>query len=513
MNKLMKLYFFTALLFCVLFSSCEDLNYGGQPSLNFHHLDASKNIVNLVASDTEQIITVSAADATPWRLEGYDASWLTISPSSGIGDASITVHAAANPAIEERTTTAKLVSTDIEYKHSVEIEFKQEEGYIKVDKNTVGLPSEECEDRLVISSNLNRPWHLEGYDATWLTISPSSGSGDATLTMHATPNPFGKERSTTVELVSTDKEFKYSLSIKITQTKGYIKADTTAVKFGANASEESIGIFSNLSDIAWKATSNSTWFSATPSADGKSLIITTSENQAGIRVGKVCISSVDDEISSTILVVQEAHYYYNQTGPCYNENHPHSISMGDGIKWSCCNVGAKNPIENGDYFAWGETKPKNEYDWSTYKYCKGTETTLTKYCGSSSYGTIDNKSQLEISDDAARANWGGTWRMPTIDEMEKLSNNCIWVWTTINYVNGYLVIAPNDNMLFFPAAGVWWLGSSNIGSGFSGSYWTSSSSSHDYYPIVADCLDFDRNSQKVSIYSREEGLTVRPITE
>ena len=92
------------------------------------------------------------------------------------------------------------------------------------------------------------------------------------------------------------------------------------------------------------------------------------------------------------------------------------------IKWATCNVGATTPEEYGDYFAWGETEPKDNYDWSTYKWCNESNATMTKYCTDSSYGTVDNKTVLELEDDAAYVNWGGNWRMPTKAELDELTN-------------------------------------------------------------------------------------------
>lgn len=328
----MKQYYLTALLFCVLLLSCEDVNrYGqGQPSLNFHSLNVSESTVNLAGSDTEQTITVSAAEATPWRFEGYDTSWLTITPSSGIGEATVTVRATANLAIEERTTKASLVSTD---------------------------PSYNC-----------------------------------------------------------------SFSIVITQP--------------------------------------------------------------------------------TLV---------DTLGLCIDSNHPHQIDMGDGLKWSCCNVGAKSPIDDGDYFAWGETKTKTTYDYSTYRYCNGTMETLTKYCVNSEYGTVDNKTQLELSDDAAHVNWGGTWRMPTDDEMSTLHGNCTWTWTTIASVNGYKVTAKNGNVLFLPAAGYY-----NVRriyhAGSEGYYWSSSLLAS--YTFRSRYLWFSSSSvNATSDGQRMDGRNVRPVTE
>jgi len=132
------------------------------------------------------------------------------------------------------------------------------------------------------------------------------------------------------------------------------------------------------------------------------------------------------------------------------------VDLGLSVKWATMNVGAtevagtkKNSHTGekdcyGEYYAWGETSPKDSYTWSNLKYCSGTtyKGPFTKYVASSTFGTVDNKTTLELTDDAARENWGGTWRMPTITEQQELIDNCYWEWTT-SYngvsVNGYIV--------------------------------------------------------------------------
>lgn len=168
------------------------------------------------------------------------------------------------------------------------------------------------------------------------------------------------------------------------------------------------------------------------------------------------------------------------------------VDLGLSVKWATCNVGATKPEEYGDYFAWGETQPKSIYNWSTYKYCNGSSTSLTKYCTDSSYGTVDNKTILEAADDAARANWGGSWRMPTKAEQDELRNNCTWTWTTQNGVNGYKVTSKKsgytNKSIFLPAAGCR-RGSSLYDAGSYGYYW--SSSLYTDGPISAYYLGFN----------------------
>ncbi|MBQ2447953.1 MAG: InlB B-repeat-containing protein, partial [Bacteroidales bacterium] len=185
------------------------------------------------------------------------------------------------------------------------------------------------------------------------------------------------------------------------------------------------------------------------------------------------------------------------------------LGLPSGLKWATCNVGATSPEGYGDYFAWGETSPKSNYAWSTYKYCNGSSSTLTKYNTNSSNGTVDNKTTLDLSDDAARANWGGQWRMPTKAEQDELRNNCTWAWNTENGVNGYQVTSkPNGNSIFLPAAGLRH-GTSVVFDGSYGHVW--SSSLNESSPSFAYTLTFDLGSVCWLDYGRYYGLTVRAV--
>jgi hypothetical protein len=140
-------------------------------------------------------------------------------------------------------------------------------------------------------------------------------------------------------------------------------------------------------------------------------------------------------------------------GPAQNNHKYVDLGLPSGTLWATCNIGASKPEEYGDYFAWGETAPKEIYTWETYKWCNGTNDTMTKYCTDSSFGTVDGKTELLPEDDAAYVNWGTSWRMPTQEQCIELSNNCTWTWTMLNGVNGHLITGPNGNTMFLPAAG------------------------------------------------------------
>ncbi len=193
------------------------------------------------------------------------------------------------------------------------------------------------------------------------------------------------------------------------------------------------------------------------------------------------------------------------------ENGHEYVDLGLSVKWATCNVGASKREEYGDYFAWGETEPKSTYNLSTYKWCNGSSYTLTKYCTNSSYGTVDNKTQLELSDDAAAVNWGGSWRMPTDAELTELRENCTWTWTTQNGVYGYKVTSKsNGNSIFLPAAG-YLNGDALYNAGSYGLYWSSSLSTDN--PYSAWCVSSGSGYVNRGNDGRFIGLTVRPVCQ
>ena len=166
-------------------------------------------------------------------------------------------------------------------------------------------------------------------------------------------------------------------------------------------------------------------------------------------------STVEVNANCSFITVESGEKPDNPNTPTVT---PEYVDLGlpSGVKWATFNVGATKPEECGDYFAWGETEPKELYDWSTYKWCDGSYNTLTKYNTDSEYGVVDNKKILESSDDAAYVNWGSNWRMPSVDEWNELLSHCSLKWEERNGVSGVaLVSVQNGNSLFLPAAGVY----------------------------------------------------------
>lgn len=142
---------------------------------------------------------------------------------------------------------------------------------------------------------------------------------------------------------------------------------------------------------------------------------------------------------------------------CTSNKHDYvDLGLPSGTLWATSNVGASNPEGYGNYYAWGETTIKSNYNWGTYKYANGDIFKLTKYCNESKCGEngfIDNLTTLQDSDDSAMVNWGSEWSTPTDVQWEELMNNTTNKWAVQNGVNGWLFTAANGNNLFLPAAG------------------------------------------------------------
>lgn len=185
----------------------------------------------------------------------------------------------------------------------------------------------------------------------------------------------------------------------------------------------------------------------------------------------------------------------NASKPVNNIINGHEyVDLGLSVKWATCNVGASSPEDYGNYYAWGETKAKLSYD-------SGNSVTYGR-----NFGDIGGDSQY----DAATANWGSSWRLPTGLEMRELIDNCTWTWTTQGGKKGYKVTGPNGNSIFLPAAGSRggsWLSHA----GEAGIYW--SSTPNDSNSSRAWGLLFDSGGQNVGYFYRNFGPSVRSVTE
>ncbi len=170
------------------------------------------------------------------------------------------------------------------------------------------------------------------------------------------------------------------------------------------------------------------------------------------------------------------------------------LGLPSGLKWATCNVGATSPEKYGDYFAWGEITTKSDYSSSN----------STTY--DVSFGDISGNKNYDV----ARANWCGTWRLPTQTEMQELVDNCAWEWTSQGWYNGYKVTGKNGKYIFLPAAGYRRRELLSRVDEYGG-YW--SSTPHEGNTDYASRLNFYSFSYVLSHYYRYYGYSVRPVSE
>lgn len=171
-----------------------------------------------------------------------------------------------------------------------------------------------------------------------------------------------------------------------------------------------------------------------------------------------------------------------------------AIDLGLSVKWSSCNLGAAVPSDYGNYYAWGETKPKSTFTEENYN---GKHSKLQK-----------DISRTEF--DPVYKDLGGNWRMPTENEFKELINQCTWTWTVLEGHRGYKVTGKNGNSIFLPAVGH---GARSIESVERlGGYWcgTQEEKKKGMYPQV---LVIHTDKRYISTSYHYEGLAIRPVTK
>lgn len=192
------------------------------------------------------------------------------------------------------------------------------------------------------------------------------------------------------------------------------------------------------------------------------------------------------------------------------------LGLPSGTLWAICNVGAQKETESGDFFAWGETEGKTEFNYKNYKYI--TDNSLfSKYVANKNEGIVDSYRTLIFSDDAATVNWGTEWRMPSPTEQQELLDGCNWEWSDDYNGSGVAgsvgISKTNGRKIFMPAAGYIGYNTEHSWEGQRGYYWSSKlgdTYSCDSYALI---LYADADSSNVETVGRIIGRTVRPVAD
>ena len=273
----------------------------------------------------------------------------------------------------------------------------------------------------VMPENATSPELVWASDAPGIASVDNDGTvkalnaGAAVIEVHAADNPEAKALcNVTVEAVKvkTVKLSDYQVSLKEGETSKAIK-----VSFDPeDAGDKSFSVASSAPSIAEASKVSDTEFSVKGITGGVAEITVTSpDGPSAVLIAKV------------IPAIQEV-----------------DLGLPSGVKWASFNIGATAPEDYGNFYAWGETKPKEEF--TTKNYIWGTEP-FTKY------NDTDKKIYLDPEDDAATAMYGDGWRTPAVVEVRELRDKCTWEWTEVNGVKGQKVTGPNGKSIFLPAAG------------------------------------------------------------
>jgi|GEM_PF-839751 len=264
------------------------------------------------------------------------------------------------------------------------------------------------------------------------------------------------------------------------------------VDFENNSEPFSVGVCYNTKD--------------NPVADNSTVVF----SDVPLKVGKFSVSLEGLSSGTTYyyrsFLKKNGNYVYGKVYSFTTAVHSQpsdAVDLGLSVKWASWNVGATSPEEPGGYFSWGETEEKNMYKEVSYKYYDSEKGYIDIVPFDDDLGTSDISGVEKY--DAARLNWGGKWRMPTLEEFKELREKCDWTWTEYNGVLGYL-IKGNGNSIFLPATGYrLGIGLSNDNS-YRGHYWSSTDASYFYF--------YDR-SFTVGKWKtmRSGGLTIRPVMD
>lgn len=366
-----------------------------------------------------------------------------------------------------------------------------------------------------ITFTTNKDWTASVPEA-WVHLSQTSGAssdGPVTVSFSCDPNPTYDDRSATITIRAG--ELSQTVTVIQPAKQGLLVVGETTRELASEAESLELEVQANVNyavsiDVDWIRQIGTKGLTS----DKLSFAIE-KNGKAEDRSGKITVTGAG--MTQEVVVKQTAKVY------------PY-VELGDGLKWATFNVGAEKETDFGDYFAWGETEPYYvSQDPLVWKDNKSGGYTISSYFDTDDggatfkkYNESEGKKVLDDKDDTATANWGGPWRMPTVEEWKKLLDREKFTWTWTNDykgtgVKGKIVTSKitgfEGNEIFFPAAYVWSgvnLPTSMVG--VVGIYWTSSLGTASKYAQIANIRNTSTEVSTGGIV-RSDGATVRPVCE
>lgn len=352
-----------------------------------------------------------------------------------------------------------------------------------------------------VAFQINVDWTMKVVSAddisvSWCSVEPASGNaGLHKVVVRVSANDTNESRSAKIQLLcGTSKVAEiavlqdYKNAVFLSHKDYNVSYEATSIDVELNAN---VDFDYSIVDAGWVRESAN----ATRGWAKHNLVFEVDENDSRKeREAHILFYNSEYAVADTLTLVQEGNPYAS----AYE-----AVDLGLSVRWASCNVGAESPEGYGYYFAWGETKGKSDYSSST------SVTYGLSFSELESRGIIGSDGNLTAAYDAATANWGGSWRMPTLDEMKELLDNCTWEWTTQNGVYGRKVTGSNGNSIFLPAAGY----HDNTSLIYEGSYGYCWSATPYWYGYNAWALIFSSSAYVCSCTAPYAGLAVRPVSE
>lgn len=437
-----------------------------------------------------------------WSIEG-DSVWCTPSVVAGEANESGTkVTFWADMTYDTREAQFEVVSVD--KRVTLVVRQAQKDNIEIAGQQTFELSSEGGVVNIECNTNVDYEVIIPTHAQSWIWLSDSRGMTRESIMLDVAENTTYDARTAVVRVVAVgDENISLEYNIIQAQRDAILISEENLYNMPFTAGELTLGYQSNVEcDVVVLDQTNS-W-------------ITIASNTRGLVDNLVVVNILENTISKErscvvrIVAVEDdtlyAEYTINQMPA------PERVDLGLSVRWSNFNVGANYPEDYGDYYAWGEIEPKSEYSLHTYRYWS--DLNGNDYA----YGADDVQEWVSLGSsisenplyDAATANWGGGWRMPTKAEIEELCNLCTWEHVALNGVEGMRVTGINGNSIFLPFAGCR-SGVSLKNGGSLGHYWCSTPDNDAVHCV--DYLYFGSGYYECSWDTRFYGHSIRPVAK
>lgn len=378
-------------------------------------------------------------------------AWCTVSPSSGSAGDNLTVTALieGNTGMDERKCNVVIRCGDASETVSI---VQDALGTLTAEKLNYEIDFKEQKVEVDLKTNIEYVVDVPSTYAGWVSVESTKAlhSGKIVFAVKENPNPETRNAYIDVHAApGVQSTGNASFTVRISQgPKAYLTVKEKNVALPCGATYGYLNIETNGEPEV--TAEEAEWYGINDSGSASEHYWTTYFFKPN--------STPQDRTMKVIVSLKGAPEFSHEV--TYTQHGTEEVvDMGVSVKWRSFNLGTTSLEENGSFFAWGETEPKTEYNWSTYKWSEGETNTLTKYCYTEAQGAVDNKLRLDLEDDAARTILGGKWRIPTGDEFMELVRNCTIEYVIIEKLNirGFNFVSKvsgyEDKSLFFKSNG------------------------------------------------------------